>query len=146
MKSTFTLLVAFLFSVSFAKAQSCMSDQIVGKRWICVGKESNGEKINFQSPYFYLTLEDDNRYHKSSFEDNKTVNESEGNYSINNCELTLSTEPKSIKEGVTRRVEEYHIDFNNDRYMTMSVTINGVLSRTYYCIYAGKPDRYRYGR
>lgn len=142
MKKLLTLVVILITSVA-ANAQ-CLSDQIIGKRWVCVGKETNGEAPHFNTPYFYLTLENDNRFTKSSIQDGKVVYELTGTYSLDNCHLILNSNPRSVTEGVVRRVEEYDVNFSNDRYMTLSVSINGVLTRTYYMVYMSRPDMNRF--
>lgn len=145
MKHLFALAFVALLASSGVQAQ-CLSDQIVGKRWVCVAKEQNGERVKYDVPYFTLTLENDNRFSKTSYEEDgrAVTNYFDGTYAIGDCHLLLSSRPRSVQEGVVRRIEEYEIEFNNDRYMTLSVTINGVLSRTYYCVYAGKPDEHNY--
>lgn len=137
MKKIFTLLA--VMSLTIAAHAQCVTEQLSGKRWICVGRETAGTAARFAAPYFYLTLENGDRFSKTSFEDGKAVADFTGTYTIENCKLILSSHPRSVREGVMRRVEEYNVVFNNGRYMTLSVSTDDMPARTYYMVYMGDP-------
>lgn len=137
MKKIFTLLTVLTLSIA-AHAQ-CVTEQLSGKRWVCVGREVAGTAAAFASPYFYLTLENGDRFSKTSFEGGKAVADFTGTYTIENCKLIMSSYPKNVREGVMRRVEEYNIVYNNGRYMTLSVSTDDMPARTYYLVYMGEP-------
>jgi len=123
-----------------------MTDQLAGKRWVCVGREVAGEPARFNGPYFYLTLESGDRFTKTSYENGKAVYDFTGTYNVENCHLSLSSIPRSVREGVMRRVEDYNISFSNDRYMTLTISTEGMATRTYYLVSAGDPGMNQFGK
>ena len=143
MKKIFTLLTVLTLSIA-AHAQ-CVSEQISGKRWVCVGREVNGSPARFESPYFYLTLENGSRFTKTSYDGNKVVQDLVGTYTIDNCSLRLSSNPRDVRGGVVRRVEEYNIVYNNGRYMTLSISSENMPARPFYLVYAGEPGMNQLG-